>query len=80
MRGVVADQLQRARIVAAQEFDFGILVDGVGEVGDRPVERHRDGPLGQRGGDRFGDVEAGNPRLERPARAVGESDVDHARS
>ena len=45
MRGVVADQFDRARIVARDELQPRVSVDGVGEVGDFAVERHRDGAL-----------------------------------
>ena len=33
VRGVVPDQLQRARVFARQEFDLGVLLDRIGEVG-----------------------------------------------
>ena len=60
MRGVVADQFERARVVARDELDLGVALDRVGEVGERAVERHRDGALGERGRDALGDVEAGD--------------------
>ena len=47
MRGVMPDQLQRTRILAGEEFDFGVAIDRVGEIGERAVERHRDRALGQ---------------------------------
>ena len=65
MRGVVADQLQRARIVAAEELDLRISVDRVCEIGDHAVERHRDGALGERGRNGLGDLEAGYARREK---------------
>ena len=49
VRGVVADQFERARIVAADELDLGVGVDPVGEIGERPVAHHRDAAFGQRG-------------------------------
>ena len=77
MRGVMADQLQRARIVAVQEFDFRVALDGVGEVGDRTVERHGDRALGERGGNPLRDVEAGNAVGIVPTCAVGKGQRDH---
>ncbi len=59
MRGVVPDQFQRARVLARQEFDLGVLLDRIGEVGHHAVERHRDGALGERGRDALRDVETG---------------------
>ena len=47
MRGVMPDQFQRARVLAIEEFDFCVLPDRVGEIGDDAVERHRDRALGQ---------------------------------
>ena len=60
MRGVMPDQFQRARVVAVDEFDLGVAVDRIGEVGDHAVERHRHRALGERGRDALGDVEAGD--------------------
>jgi hypothetical protein len=59
MRGVVPDQFQRARVLARQELDLGVLLDRIGEVGDHAVERHGDGALGERGRNALGDVETG---------------------
>ena len=60
MRGIVPDQFQRARVVAVEEFDFGIALDRVGQVGEHAVERHRDRALGERGRNALGDVETGD--------------------
>ena len=30
--GVVADQLERARVVARDEFDLRVVLDGIGEI------------------------------------------------
>ena len=38
MGGVVPDQLERARIVARDELDLGVVVDRVGEIGERAVD------------------------------------------
>ncbi len=48
MRRVVADQFECARVFAGQELDLGVLFDGVGEIADCAVERHRDRALGER--------------------------------
>ncbi len=80
MRGVVADQLQRARIVAIEELDLRIGLDGVGEIVDDAIERHRDGALGERQRNGFDDFDACDAGRIFPARAIGKSDVDHERS
>ena len=77
MRGVVADQFQRARIVAREEFDLCIVLDRIGEIGDNAVERHRDGALGKRRRNALGDVEAGCAFGIVPACAVGKGQRDH---
>ena len=59
MGGVVPDELQRARIVATDEFDLGIALDRVTEIGEHAIERHGDGALGERGRDALGDIEPG---------------------
>ena len=80
VRRVVADELERARIVAIDELDLRVGVDLFGEVRQRAVANHRDAALGQRRRDRLGDGEAGKAGFERAARAVGESNADHNRS
>jgi hypothetical protein len=75
--GVVADQLQRARVVAGDELDLGILLDRVGKVGERAVERHRHRTLGKRRRDALGDIETGDVLGVLPARAVGKGQRDH---
>ena len=60
MGGVVADELERARVVAGEELDLGVAADRVGEVGEFAVERHRHRALGERGRDALGDVETGD--------------------
>ena len=76
VRGVVADQFQRARIVAGDELDLRILRDRIGEVGELAVERHRHGALGERRRDALGDVEAGDVLGKFPPGAVGEGQGD----
>jgi hypothetical protein len=41
----------------ANEFDPGVALDRIGEVGERTVDRHGHRAFGQRGRDAFGDVE-----------------------
>ena len=77
VRGVVADQLQRARVVAGEELDLGVALDRIGEVGHRAVERHRDRALGERGRDALGDIEPGDVLGIFPACAVGKGQRDH---
>ena len=77
MRGVVADELERARVLAGDELDRGVALDRVGEVADLAVERHRDRALGERGRDALRDVEAGDVVGIVPTRAVGKGQRDH---
>ena len=78
MRGIVANELQRPRVLARQELDLGILLDRVGEVGDGAVERHRDRALGERGRNALGDVETGDALGVLPTCAVGKGQRDHS--
>ena len=75
--GVVADQFQRAGVVAIDELDLGVAADGLAEVDDGAVERHGDGALGQRWRNRLGHFEAGDAVGVFPTRAVGEGQRDH---
>ena len=77
MRSVVANKFQRPRIVAGQKFDFGVVVDRIGKVGDLTIERHRDRALGQRRRNALGNVEAGDVLGILPTRAVGKGQGDH---
>jgi hypothetical protein len=77
MRGVVADQLQRARVLAGEELDLRIALDRVAQVRDRAVERHGDRALGERGGNTLRDVVAGDAVGIVPTRAVGKGQRDH---
>ena len=78
MRAVVPDQLERARVLAANELDPGVPADRIVEIGDGAVERHRDRALGERLGDAFGDLAAGDAGGELALRAIGECQGDHA--
>ena len=80
MRGVVPDQFERALILARDELDRGVLVDRVGEIGERAVDNDRDGALGERRRDRLRDVEAGDFVGILPTRAIGKGQSDHAHS
>jgi len=76
MGGVMADQLQRARVIAIEELDLCIVRDRIGEIGQRPVERHRDRALGERRRDRLGDVETGDACGVFTARTVRKGEGD----
>ena len=77
VRGIVADKFQRARVVAGEEFDFGIVLDRIGKIGELAVERHRHRALGKRRRNALGDVEAGGVLRIFPTRAVGKGQGDH---
>ena len=70
---VVADQFQRARILAGDELDAAPFVHRVGKVGQFAVQGHGHGAFGEGRGDALGDVEAGYARLELALRAVRET-------
>ena len=76
MGGVMPDQLQRAGVVAGDEFDFRIMLDRVGEIADHAIQRHRHRALGQRRRDALGDIEAGDAFGEFALGAVGEGEGD----
>ena len=73
---IVPDQFQRARIVTGDEVDLGIVFDRIGEIGQRAVQRHHDGALGERGRNALGDVEPGGAAGIFAGLAVGEGDGD----
>ncbi len=77
MRAVVPDQLQAARVLAGEEFDFRVALNRVVQVHERVVERHRDRALGERGRDALGDVKTGDAVGVLPTRAVGKGQSDH---
>ena len=76
VRRIVSDQFQRAGIVARDEFDFGVMLYTVGEIGEFPIERHGHRALGQRRRDAFGDLQARAAFGEVARRAVGEGEGD----
>ena len=63
MRGVVADQFERAGIVAGDELERRVLIDRVGKIDEFAVADRGHRALGERGRDGFGDVEARNAGL-----------------
>ena len=77
VRRVVADQFERAGIVARYELERSVVVDRIGEVRKLAVADHRHSPLGKRRRNGFGDFEAGDAGLIRALGAIGKSDVDH---
>ena len=40
MRAIVPDQFQRAGVVAGDEFNLRIVLDCVGQIGNRAIQRH----------------------------------------
>ena len=76
--GVVPDQFQCARVVAADELDPGVLTDRIGEIGHHAVERHCHRTLGERRRDALGDFEACGVSGELARRAVGKGEGDLA--
>ncbi len=77
MRGVVPDQFQGARVLARDEFDLGVALDRVAQIGEPAVERHGDGALGQRGRNALGHVQPCCAWGVVPTRAVGKGQRDH---
>ena len=80
MRGVVADEFERARVLAIDEFDLGVAFDRVGEIGQLAVERHRHGTFCERRRYALGDVKPGGALGVVPACAVGKGQSDHVSS
>ncbi len=60
MGGVVADEFERARVVTGDDLDAGVGLDRVAEIGKLAVQSHRHRLLGERLGNAFGDLAAGN--------------------
>jgi hypothetical protein len=52
------------------------MLDRIGEIDERAVERHRHRALGERRRDALGDVKAGGVFREFARRAVGENEGD----
>jgi hypothetical protein len=77
--GIVPDQLERARVLAIKEFDLGVALDRVGQIGERAVKRHGHGALGQRGRNALGDIKPSGAWGVVPTRAVGKGQRDHQR-
>ena len=76
MGAVMPDQLQRAGVVAGDEFYSRITLDRVGKVRDHAIQRHRHRALGQRRRDAPGDIEAGDVLGEFALGAIGEGEGD----
>ena len=77
MRRIVADQFERARIIARYELERSVAIDRISEVGKLAIADHRHGALGKRRRNGFGDFEAGDAGLIGALSAIGKSDVDH---
>ena len=74
--GVVADQFQRAGILAVDEFDLGVALDRVVEIAQHAVKRHRHCALGQRRRDALGNIKACDADRVGPGGAVGKGEGD----
>ena len=77
MRRVVPDQRERFWILSREDADLGIRLDRLGKVLDLAVECHRHRLLGERLGNRLGDLAARDARLEFAARAVWKLQGNH---
>ena len=77
VRRVVADEFERARVLAREKLDSSVVLDRIGEVGELAVKRHRHRALGERGRNALGDIEAGGVLRIFPTRAVGKGQRDH---
>jgi hypothetical protein len=79
MRRVVPDQFERAWILARNEFDPGIAIDRIAQIGEGIVKHHCCGALRQRRRNALGNVETGCAWGVFTACAVGEGQRDHQR-
>ena len=77
MRRVVADQLERAGIVAGDDLDAGIALDRIGEIGEVAVEGDRHRLFGERFGNAFGDRASCHAGIELANGIVGKRQFDH---
>src|SRR6516164_1152226 len=77
MCGIVANEFERAWILAGEKLDSSVVLDRIGEVGELTVERHGHSALGERRRNAFGDIEAGGVFWVVPTRAVGKGQRDH---
>ena len=77
VRRVVADQFERAGIVARNELERSVAVDRISEVGKLAIADHCYSPLGKRRRNGFGDIEAGDAGLIGALSAIGKRDLDH---
>src|SRR5690242_13469812 len=77
MSGIMANEFERARIVAGEKLDFGVVLDRIGKIGELAVKRHRHRTLGERRRNALGDIETGGVWRIVPTRAVGKGQRDH---
>ena len=80
MGAVMPDQLQRLRILAGDEADRRIGVELVRKIAELAVDRHRDGLLFERLGNRGGDLAPGHAGGEGPFCTIGKCQGDHGSS
>src|SRR5262245_35051394 len=79
MRRVVSDEFERAWILARYEFDLGVVIDRVAQIGEDAVKHHRHSSLRQGRRDALRDVETGCAWGIFTASAVREGQRDHQR-
>ena len=77
MRGIVPDQLQRARVLAVEELDPGILGDRIGQIRHGAVEGHGDRALGKGLGNAVHDLPAGDAGIVLALGAIGKCQGNH---
>jgi hypothetical protein len=77
MGSVVPDELERLGSLAGQDLDPRAVRHRCGQVAQGPVDLHRIGALGERFGDRAGDLGAGRAVGELATGAIGKAEVDH---
>ena len=77
MRRIVADKLERRRVLARENADRGIGLDRLGEVAELAVERNRHRLLAQRLGDGLGHLASRDSRFEVAFGTVGKCKGNH---
>ena len=64
MRGVVTDEFERSFVVAGEELNSAVARQGIGEVAQGAINRHRDGALGERWRNAFDNIKTADAGLE----------------
>ena len=77
MGAIVAQQLQRIGMLAGDDRNLRVALDGGGEILEDAVDLDGQGRLGQARADRLGQLGARQRALERTAAAVRQRQGDH---